>query len=71
MKQAAHDNYQIGISIIFLYNGIFVHRFNVNSVKMTTYLDLRKANLFGHDTKRQNISMVNHALHMHSMYRNA
>ena len=36
-----------------------------------TYLDFKKSNLFGHDMNRNNISMVNHALHMHSMKKNA
>ena len=36
-----------------------------------TYLDFKKSNLFGHDTNRKSISMVNHALHMHSMKKKA
>ena len=36
-----------------------------------SYLDFRKSNLFGHDTKRNIISIVNHALHIHSMKKKA
>ena len=42
-----------------------------SKLENSTYLDFKKSNLFGHDTNRNSISMVNHALQMHSMKKKA